>query len=239
MQNAIQSPKQSAIHPCMKKILARLCPLILIALLPACSSLEKMVSTPQASKLNTLTEFPALTTDETEALLLKQLDVQRVHYNKVVTMINEYLSQMDGQQRKFSLLLIGGRSVSGATSIASAALNAAAPAANLPWVQGATAANAAFTSVEKELSTQRLSGMAIRESLGLTANDIVEALKKLQFFEAYAAALRRDETAFATAYIANLKALMELESAITLKPLTHMVKVESIKETTPEAADAE
>ena len=152
-------------------------------------------------------------------------------------MINDYLSDMDGRQRGFSLFAVGGRGFIGATSVASMALNAASPAANAVWVQGATATNAAYANLEKEMNTQRLSGMAVRESMELTANDLVTALGALKFFEAYAAALSEDEVEFTKAYVANRKAFIDIETAVTLKPFTHIVTVKATNKSTKTSSE--
>lgn len=205
---------------------------VCIIALPSCNSLSTTLFGPPAAGLTIQKDYPKdiLNPDPIRDPQIDLLNSQVAKYNELVTSINDYLKNVDGRGRRFSIFALGGRGFVGGTSVASAALAAASPAANLVWTQGLTATNAAYGNLESEMDTHRLSGIAIRESMKLTAADLTAALAKLRFYEAYSAILGVEQTkGFLEYYNENRAALIELETALVLKPFTHVITVTRAK----------
>lgn len=181
-----------------------------------------------------ITPYEKFDTDHLEVAQkahVQKLNLQIVHYHKLVVQINDYLDSVDGRNRKMSLFSIFGNGTMGATNVASAALTAAAPAANVVWTQSMTATNAAYSNFSREIDTHRVSGIAIRESMKLTAKDLMMAMAKVKIFEAYEAA---GTVSFTGLYNANMVALHEMEVALVLKPFTHVITVQPADTTPPD-----
>lgn len=211
-----------------------LIPLVAVCIiaLPSCNSLSTALFGPPAAGLTNQEKYPEFPRDQDQGqnAQIDLLNTQVAKYNELVKAINDYLKNVDGRGRRFSIFALGGRGFVGGTNVASAALAAASPAANLVWTQGLTATNAAYGNLESEMDTHRLSGVAIRESMKLTAADLTAALAKLRFYEAYSAILGVEQPkSFLQYYNENRAALIELETALVLKPFTHVITVTTAK----------
>jgi len=209
-------------------------PLILITSLAcSCSALKLPSSAPS---LQTLTEFRV---DESkvspESLPLVQqrlfeLNAHRATYNSLIGEANKLFSRLDGQRRGTSRAAILAQTGMAAGGIATAALNAAAPAANAAWIQGLNATTTGTNSVRAEFATQRMTSDAYTQTLTVLANDIIAARQSINFPQAYSQLLTPDNDQWTRSMTTIGNGIRDLETAIVLRPMTLTVNV--VKDTT-------
>lgn len=197
--------------------------ILVAAILPSCNGLKLSDSAPALQPVN---KFVAPAGTDTLALQrIGQLNLYAETYNKLIIEANRLFSKLDGRRRGTSKAALYSQGAVAAGGIATAALTAAAPQANVAWIQGLNAFGTGTTSVRSEFATQRMTAEAYTQTLTVMANDIIEARRKIDFIKAYGAVFESSPTAWSQA-ITNLgSGLTELESAIVLRPLTLTVSV--------------
>jgi hypothetical protein len=204
-------------------------PLILLTILScSCSALKLPSSAPS---LQTVDEFKV---DETKVIAtelprvkqrLFELNAHRESYNALIREANKLFSRLDGQRRGTSRAAILAQTGMAAGGIATAALNAAAPAANAAWIQGLNATTTGTNSVRAEFATQRMTSDAYTQTLTVLANDIITARQKINFPQAYSQLLTPDNVQWTRSMTAIGTGIRDLETAIVLRPMTLTVNV--------------
>jgi hypothetical protein len=184
-----------------------------------------------APSLQTIAEFNADETkiDQVQLPLVKQrlfeLNAHRTAYNALIGEANKLFSRLDGQRRGTSRAAILAQTGMAAGGIATAALNAAAPAANSAWIQGLNATTTGTNSVRAEFATQRMTSDAYTQTLTVLANDIIAARQNINFPRAYSQLLTPDDNQWTSSMTTIGKGIRELETAIVLRPMTLTVNV--------------
>lgn len=148
-------------------------------------------------------------------------------YNEIVDQANRLFSRLDGQRRGLSTAGIASQVGIAASGVTTAALTAAAPAANAAWIQGLTGFNTGVNSVRSEFGTQRLTSEAVAQVLRLVATEINSAREKINFPEAEALVGGSGGDGWARVMKDMGEGLRNMEKAVVLAPMTYSIRVEA------------
>ncbi len=197
--------------------------IILHAIIAVSLALASCTNSYKSIGLATIQPFPTTSLDADQLTRVALVNRQITRHQDLVDKANTLLSGMDGKQRGLSYSAVGTKGGIASLGIASAALTAAAPAANAVWIQTIGGTIAGANTINAEMQAQQLTAAVMKDALINTATNLLDAYKDIDFDTAYAYALYDTVpfSKFNNVINKNHSALSLLEQAIVLKPRTY------------------